>query len=540
MDAAARSSIMRGEAPVTPRTRRLRMRKQRVHLPEKAQSTPVHDWLRSTSAHDLQLGRLPGGTSVELQVARALVSNRPVGEPIALPLSAAELAAQAAESGVMLDDAVSVERREKWLADPAVRRRVDAYLNFVEVKATDLTFSGVAPQHVSLSLNLAWLRLRTLEPLLIRDKAAATRGAAWWEPGMGARQVSGGGGGGGGGPGAGSPTDEAAVKDDIARPPGVSKPGDAPPFCADCSIVPAELRFRKESTSVLAVALCRHCMNLREEERLVQVSVEKKRLVLKVGFDPLEAQEQAEKKNPARTDPGDPIEQAPPPPDNPKAAAAARLAKEREAVKEQERAAEAARTAAAEVCSVEAINLGNNDLRSCEGLANSIRPFLFYSRCECLLLLDLSHNNLTDLGGAFDSFPNLQMLYLSNNMLDSMGKVAPLSALKRLEKLTLGGNPMQLAPPRRGEAPKKRHDYRTRIIAMIPWLKQLDATTVTADEGATARKHTRGSLGGELSMASVGGSGLKSLSESSLGGDGRGGGRRSVSPTKRMFGRYEH
>ena len=29
-----------------------------------------------------------------------------------------------------------------------------------------------------------WLRLRKLDPLLVRDKALAARGAAWWEPGM--------------------------------------------------------------------------------------------------------------------------------------------------------------------------------------------------------------------------------------------------------------------------------------------------------------------------------------------------------------------
>lgn len=513
----------RREAPVTPRQRRQRLRRQRVHIPERPQSTPINDYLHMKQ----QQARLPGCTSVELEVSRALVSNRPVGEPIVLPLSAAEAAAAAAAAGVVQDDAVTRERREKWLADPAVKRRVDAYLSFVTAKANDLSFIGAAPHHISLSLNLSWLRLRKLDPLLVRDKALAARGAAWWEPGMASS------------PGAedagGNPADEG---DETRGLPGIPPRAKEPPFCHDCRIVPAEIEFPRESTAVLAVALCKHCIGLREEERLQTVQVEQERLIIEVGFDPLEASEQARKKFPPRTHPGEIIEQAPPPPPNPKAAAAARLAQERERVQAADRAAEAARTTASEVNSIEALNLANNELASCEGLANSIRPFLFYSRCECLLLLDLSHNNISQLGSAFEHFPNLQMLYLQNNQLDNMSRVAPLATLRRLEKLTLNGNPLELSPPRRGEARRKRHDYRTRIIGLLPWLKQLDATTVTADEGFMARKTSSSfsSLGLSRDASSCVSSSLSELTLSEgdlLPGSGRG---RSLSPTRRFWG----
>jgi hypothetical protein len=31
-------------------------------------------------------------------------------------------------------------------------------------------------------------------------------------------------------------------------------------------------------------------------------------------------------------------------------------------------------------------------------------------------------------------------------------------------------------------APKKRHDYRIRVICKLPWLKQLDSVTITSSE----------------------------------------------------------
>ena len=79
----------------------------------------------------------------------------------------------------------------------------------------------------------------------------------------------------------------------------------------------------------------------------------------------------------------------------------------------------------------------------------------------------------TELGDALAAFPNLQMLYLSHNKLATMASIASLGLLRRLEKLSLNGNPLELAPDRAGKARKRRHDYRIRVIATLPWLKQL-------------------------------------------------------------------
>lgn len=448
---------MSTEAPLTPRQRRQRLRRQLVNLPNKRDPTPICDLLtRHTSS-----GTIRGCTSVDLEVSRVLVSQRRPGEPIALPLSASSRAAESANS------AVTLERREQWLADPALKRRIDAYLRYVFAKSADSAFvhKGPTPQHVSLSIDLSWLRLRKLEPLRLRDKALASRGLEWWKPGDGQ--------------GATTDDDAESSQPEQSDGRGPDFPAGCPPrvpqpvFCEDCRIVPAELRFGAVGRSLPAVALCQHCVLLRGEERLRLIRVEQRRLVDEVDFPPEEALMSAEKKYPDYEAPPEPIKPPTPAPSNPRAAAASRLAKERESARQAVLQAEAARAAATEVCSVEAVNLSHNDLVSCAGVESSLRPFLFDNRCECLLKLDLGHNRIAELGDALTAFPNLQMLYLSHNKLATMASIASLGLLRRLEKLSLNGNPLELAPDRAGKARKRRHDYRIRVIATLPWLKQL-------------------------------------------------------------------
>eukprot|EP01051_Picozoa_sp_SAG22_P004422 SAG22_NODE_236_length_14254_cov_3.426492_9_plen_167_part_00 len=107
--------------------------------------------------------------------------------------------------------------------------------------------------------------------------------------------------------------------------------------------------------------------------------------------------------------------------------------------------------------------------------------------------------------------PNLRMLYLhANNIGDKLpardveaardpkdtaaqelvlhGPIGALRQLKQLEKLSLHGNPLCLYKLPSG-AVRKKLDYRVTIISMVPWLKMLDATTVTPKEGEDAVVH---------------------------------------------------
>ena len=69
--------------------------------------------------------------------------------------------------------------------------------------------------------------------------------------------------------------------------------------------------------------------------------------------------------------------------------------------------------------------------------------------------------------------------------LHAVGPIGALRQLRQLEKLSLHNNPLCVTRAPSG-AVRKKQDYRATIIGMVPWLKMLDATTVTPKEGEDA------------------------------------------------------
>lgn len=139
---------------------------------------------------------------------------------------------------------------------------------------------------------------------------------------------------------------------------------------------------------------------------------------------------------------------------------------------------------------VDGINLKNNLLTQLEGIGPALCPFLMCNLTSTLQWLDLSFNQLDTLYGEkvvtkntlkgkeetvvvtepLLELQNLAILNLHCNKFSEMKTIAPLAKLVRLEKLTLQGNPMEEAVP----------SYRTKVLTLVPWLRQLDYVTVTA------------------------------------------------------------
>ena len=62
---------------------------------------------------------------------------------------------------------------------------------------------------------------------------------------------------------------------------------------------------------------------------------------------------------------------------------------------------------------------------------------------EELSWLDASFNNLTSIEDIIVQYPNLTVLYLHANKIESIAQVKKLAKLTKLTKLTLHGNPLE-------------------------------------------------------------------------------------------------
>ncbi|KAH0478404.1 MAG: hypothetical protein KVP17_002039 [Porospora cf. gigantea B] len=87
--------------------------------------------------------------------------------------------------------------------------------------------------------------------------------------------------------------------------------------------------------------------------------------------------------------------------------------------------------------------------------------------------------------------PNLESLVLTNNAFTTLLALRPLGHAKRLERLTLAGNPIQKecpAPVQCPEAPSGPELYRAFLIHHIPSLRFLDRERITEKERRTTRE----------------------------------------------------
>ena len=140
---------------------------------------------------------------------------------------------------------------------------------------------------------------------------------------------------------------------------------------------------------------------------------------------------------------------------------------------------------------VDSVRLANNRLETIEGLPATLGEFLFMGNARVLQFLDLSFNGIRHLDKhVLESFPNLATLYLHTNLVEDFSEVKKLARLKLLEKLTLQNNPLQTsALQSMAGSSKGIQEYRIKVVATIPWLKELDFSTVTGSEHHAALTH---------------------------------------------------
>lgn len=120
------------------------------------------------------------------------------------------------------------------------------------------------------------------------------------------------------------------------------------------------------------------------------------------------------------------------------------------------------------------LRLNNNALEDLSSLPATVQSLFFHP--ECIKWLDLSFNLLKTIDDCILDFEQLQILYLQGNMIDNLEEVHKLSALEKLRKLALHGNPIE-----------NTKGYRPYVLARIPQLQVFDCSCVTKNDKATAK-----------------------------------------------------
>lgn len=113
--------------------------------------------------------------------------------------------------------------------------------------------------------------------------------------------------------------------------------------------------------------------------------------------------------------------------------------------------------------------LSNNLLSSMEDLQQLVDITL--DKPEYLSWLDLSFNEISEIGEDIEKFPNLKILYLHGNKISNIADTLRLRKLQSLRSLTLHGNPIEDIPC-----------YRDYIVHILPQLLVLDFSPVIAAE----------------------------------------------------------
>nr|KAF7390376.1 hypothetical protein H0235_017538 [Vespula pensylvanica] len=113
--------------------------------------------------------------------------------------------------------------------------------------------------------------------------------------------------------------------------------------------------------------------------------------------------------------------------------------------------------------------LSNNLLTSMDGFENFCKTVL--EDPTFLSWLDLSFNEITEIGDDITKFPNLKILYLHGNNISSINNVLKLRKLCNMRVLTLHGNPIETLPY-----------YRGYIINVMSQLINLDFSPITIAE----------------------------------------------------------
>jgi len=127
------------------------------------------------------------------------------------------------------------------------------------------------------------------------------------------------------------------------------------------------------------------------------------------------------------------------------------------------------------------VKLNNNTLKSVDGLDIHLNKYIMYP--QNMSWIDLSFNHLTNIDSVLSSFINLRILYLHGNKINQIDEINILKPLKRLIKLTLHGNNIDMEP-----------NYRQIALSICSNLKTFDFSDITKEDRmqvATYRKSGR-------------------------------------------------
>lgn len=116
-----------------------------------------------------------------------------------------------------------------------------------------------------------------------------------------------------------------------------------------------------------------------------------------------------------------------------------------------------------------AIRLNNNTISDLSQLQTIMSKILV--NFNWLAWIDLSFNDISTLDISFCEFPELRLIYLHGNSIESINQVDKLKNVRHLHTLTLHGNPVEMT-----------ENYRYHIISKLPELKSFDFSAVTKQE----------------------------------------------------------
>ncbi|KXZ55630.1 hypothetical protein GPECTOR_2g1180 [Gonium pectorale] len=129
----------------------------------------------------------------------------------------------------------------------------------------------------------------------------------------------------------------------------------------------------------------------------------------------------------------------------------------------------------------DSIDLSDNAIVRLDGFPKLLR----------LKQLLVNNNRVARIARGLDEFiPNLEVLILTNNRINNLQDIDPLATLRKLEHLSLHGNPVVMKP-----------NYRLYVVSKLPQLKVLDFKKVKQKEREAA-KATFGSEEAQATHAS--------------------------------------
>ncbi|XP_076646381.1 leucine-rich repeat-containing protein 51 [Halictus rubicundus] len=113
--------------------------------------------------------------------------------------------------------------------------------------------------------------------------------------------------------------------------------------------------------------------------------------------------------------------------------------------------------------------LSHNALTSMDGFESLTQKLL--DDPAYLSWIDLSFNEIKNIGDDITKFPNLKIVYLHGNDISNINDVVKLKNLQNLRSLTLHGNPIENLPY-----------YRGYIVHILPQLSSLDFSAILSVE----------------------------------------------------------